>query len=139
MQRFDCVMQRCAAGRFAHVKQYVGRRSAGKICCKLRRRPHDWRMAFSGMAYLSARCALRHEYCIDAWSSYLKSLQEMKKLSENLRRAFSALEYTKVGNLTVLTALLEQQDRIAQTTYAGRRDTELEQDSSPAGSGDATR
>ncbi len=63
----------------------------------------------------------------------------MKKPPEDLKRAFSALEFTKAGNLTVLTALLDQQDRIAQTTYARRNTEELEQGSSRTGSRDATR
>ncbi len=48
----------------------------------------------------------------------------MENLSENLKRAFSALEFTKVGNLTVLTALLDQQDRIAQTARAHHTEPE---------------
>ncbi len=61
----------------------------------------------------------------------------MKKLPENLKRAFSALEFTKVGNLMMLTALLEQQERIAQTTCVGRRNPGSEHSSS-TGSEDTT-
>lgn len=62
----------------------------------------------------------------------------MKKLPQDLKRAFSALEFTKVGNLTMLTVLLEQQDRIARTSCAGRHNAEAEQDSSSTGSSDIT-
>ncbi len=62
----------------------------------------------------------------------------MKKLPENLKRAFSALEFTKVGNLMVLTTLLEQQERIAQTTCLSRSNTEPEKHSGSAGFRDIT-
>ncbi len=65
------------------------------------------------------------------------TFKKMKKLPESLKHAFSALEFTKAGNLTVLTGLLDQQDRIAQTTCAGRRNAESEQDSSSIRSPDA--
>jgi hypothetical protein len=60
----------------------------------------------------------------------------MKNLPESLKLAFSALEFTKAGNLTVLTALLDQQDRIAQTTPAVYRNAEPGQDSSSINSPD---
>jgi len=80
----------------------------------------------------------RHESCIET-CLLPRHFQKMKKPPEDLKRAFSALEFTKAGNLTVLTALLDQQNRIAQTTYAGRNTKEREQGSGLTGSQDATR